>query len=160
MTTDVISGVNDQLPPVSAGAKNRYWFFLPDKTETAALIQRLFYPETVEETEDEDGNTVSENSTSSEKTKKKVKLEVLNGSGSESKYDKAVELLKGKGYEVTETTNTSSVSKTIITNKKELDEEVLKDIQTTLGGGSIGNNKNLASKVDATIIIGKDFNQN
>ncbi len=164
MSTDTLPGVNDQLPPVSTGVKNRFWFFIPNETETETLIQKLFYPETLETTE-EGTNTINgtgneTNITSTQKTKEDVTIEVLNGSGSNAKLQEAVDLLKQNGYNVTKTGQTSEISKTIITNKKELEDEMLKDIQKILGKGSIGNNKNLSSKVDATIVIGKDFNQN
>ena len=64
-----------------------------------------------------------------------------------------------EGYDVTKTGDTSEISKTVITNKKDLSEENLKDIKDILGNASVGNNKNYSSKVDATIIIGKDFNK-
>ncbi len=158
MTTDTLPGVNDQLPPESVTTKNRYWFFLPNKTETKTLIQKLFYPETLETTEEGAQNQTG-NTTTATSTKKQVTLEVLNGTGDAKKLEQAVNRLKANGYQVTKTGETSEISKTIVTNKKELSEETLKNIQEILENASIGNNKNLSSKVDATIIIGKDFNQ-
>ena len=158
MVTDVLPGVNDQLPPKSAGAVNRYWFFIPDETQIETTIQKLYYPETVEEAED-DENTTGNTTNAASTSKSKIKLEVLNGTGNDSKLKEVVDLLKKEGYDVTKTGNTSEISKTVVTNKKDLSEESLKDIKDLLGNASVGNNKNYSSKVDATIIIGKDFNK-
>ena len=67
--------------------------------------------------------------------------------------------LKENGYDVTKTGKTTSISKTIITNKKELETDKVKEIKNLLGVGSISNKKNLSSKVHLTIVIGKDFNK-
>ena len=61
------------------------------------------------------------------------------------------------GYEVKKTGNTRAISKTIITNKKDVTDENLKDIKETLGVGSISINKSSTSLVDISIVIGKDF---
>ncbi len=160
MSTEVVPGVNDQLPPLSAGAANRYWFFIPNKTETESLIQQLFYPETLEDSETEADGTETETTNTVGQTKKKVNLEILNGTGEDVEFERAVALLKEKGYNIAKTGETSTVSKTIITNKKELPDETMQEIKEALGQASISSNKNLESKVDATIIIGKDFNNN
>ena len=64
---------------------------------------------------------------------------------------------KRKGYDVTKTGTTSTISKTIITNRKDLETEELTNIKETLGVGNISTNKSSTSKVDVQIIIGKDF---
>ena len=74
-------------------------------------------------------------------------------------FQQAEELLKEKGYDVEKTGETSEIAKTILTNKKEVEDNILQDIADTLGVGSISNNTNLSSKVDITIIIGTDFNK-
>lgn len=105
------------------------------------------------------GNVTTGNSTTSNtKTNAEIKIEVLNGTGDKAKLQEVVDLLKEAGYDVTKTGNTSTISKTIITNKKELPDDKIKEIKQTLGVGSIGDNKTLSSKVDVTIVIGKDFN--
>ena len=181
LTTEIIPGENKQLPEKT----KEWWFFEANEDETEALIQKLFYSES-EESEgesEEEGNSTNISNTSSNKTKSsttgntttnssktttttntklkksEIKIEVLNGSGESSKLQQAVDLLKEQGYDVIKTGKTSSISKTIITNKKELDDETIKDIKTTLGVGSISNNKNLSSKVHVTIVIGNDFSE-
>ena len=105
-------------------------------------------------------NTLATSSTTIKKLEKSdIQIEVLNGSGDTAKMEKAVELLKESGYDVTKTGKTTSISKTIITNKKELDTDTVKEIKNVLGVGSISNNKNASSKVHVTIVVGKDFQE-
>ncbi len=140
LATETIPGVNKELPEK---AKQQWWFFEADEDETEELIQKLFYSEestTGEETENTTNsansinttkNTTKNNTTNTSKTnststttastipteKSDIKIEVLNGSGDSTKLEKAVELLKESGYNVTKTGKTTSISKTIITNK-------------------------------------------
>ena len=183
LETETIPGINKELPEK---AKQQWWFFEADEDETEKLIQKLFYTEENTTTEGKTENNISNvntttntslnNTTNASKTnsttntsssttstakldKSDIKLEVLNGSGDTEKLEKAVELLKENGYNVTKTGKSASISKTIITNKKELDSDTVKEIKNVLGTGSISNNKNTSSKVHVTIVIGKDFNQ-
>ena len=164
LVTATVPGINKQLPETT----KQWWFFEADKKETTALIQKLYYTSTEEENAENTvattnivGNT-SENTmtdtTNIELTNSEIKIEVLNGSGENSKLQQAVDILKEKGYNVIKTGKTSEISKTIITNKKELSDETMKEIKTALGVGSISNNKNLSSKMHVTIVIGSDFN--
>lgn len=170
LSTETIPGTNKELPEK---AKQQWWFFEADQKETKTLIQNLFYDG--EQNELEEGstentskntlksNTISNstNTSSSSKTLQNsdIEIEVLNGSGDSNKLTKAVEILKENGYDVTKTGKTTSISKTIITNKKELETNKVKEIKNLLGVGSISNKKNLSSKVHLTIVIGKDFNK-
>lgn len=183
LATETIPGVNKELPEK---AKQQWWFFEADEDETEELIQKLFYSEestTGEETENTTNsanstnttknNTTKNNTTNTSKTnststttastipteKSDIKIEVLNGSGDSTKLEKVVELLKESGYNVTKTGKTTSITKTIITNKKELDTDTVKEIKNVLGVGSISNNKNASSKVHVTIVVGKDFQE-
>ena len=61
------------------------------------------------------------------------------------------------GYNVKKTGKTSSIAQTVITNKKDVTDENLKNIKQVLGKGNISTNKSSTSLVDVTIIIGKDF---
>lgn len=149
---DILPGANDQA--------NNLWFFFANQKETKALIQKLFFAQ--EATESESTNTIGNNvnnSTSTQKTveKSEIKIEVLNGTGNKEKLQEAIEQLEEAGYKVTKSGATSTISKTIITNKKETEDSILKDMKSVLGVGSISNNKTTTSKVDVTIVIGKDF---
>ena len=66
-------------------------------------------------------------------------------------------MLEDAGYIVKKTGNTSSISKTIITNKKDITDSDLKKIKEVLGEGSLSTNKTNYSTVDVSIIIGKEF---
>ena len=170
LSTETIPGLNKELPEK---AKQQWWFFEADQKETKTLIQNLFYDGEQNElkegsTENTSKNTLksntisnSTNTNSSSKTLQNsdIEIEVLNGSGDSNKLTKAVEILKENGYDVTKTGKTTSISKTIITNKKELETDKVKEIKNLLGVGSISNKKNLSSKVHLTIVIGKDFNE-
>lgn len=136
---------------------NNVSIFVADKEETKELVQSMFYSETAES---EGANTISNNitvDTESTTTTSKIKVEVLNGSGDKTKLEQAKKVLEDAGYNVIKTGTTSTISKTIITNKKDISDENIKEIKATLGVGSVSTNKSSTSKVDVSIIIGKDF---
>lgn len=141
---------------------NNVSVFLVDKVETEKLIKSMFCSETTD-VEGKETNIISNNElstntiTTNGTTTKKIKIELLNGSGDTTKLEKAKELLEEAGYEVKKTGKSSSISKTIITNKKDVTDENLKKIKETLGVGSVSTNKSSTSLVDVTIVIGKDF---
>lgn len=141
---------------------NNVSIFVVDKEETQALMQELFYEgETVIEGENATnttGNTTSNNTTTTkQKTKSEIKIEILNGSGNSKTLQNAIDNLKNKGYNVTKTGTTNSTSKTTIINKKGIQESTMQDIKTTLGVGTISDSEVNSSKVDITIILGKDY---
>lgn len=130
--------------------------FVVDKKASKELIQSMFYND-IQKQEDET-NTIGNNIISSDtNTATQIKIELLNGSGDKSNLEKAKKLLEDAGYTVKKTGSTSSISKTIITNKKDTTDEDLKQMKNTLGVGSISTNKMSNSIVDVTIVIGKDF---
>lgn len=136
---------------------NNVSIFVVDKTSAKELIQSMFYSYTEENT-DNSTNTVSNNTTSeNSNTTSQIKIELLNGSGDKTKLEEAKKTLEDAGYVVKKTGNITSISKTIITNKKDVTDENLKKIKDTLGVGSISTNKSSTSLVDVTIVIGKDF---
>ena len=138
---------------------NNVSIFVVDKKEANELVKSMFNSNT---TETEETNTISSNTleeTSTTSNTSKIKIELLNGSGDKSNLEKVKKLLENKGYNVTKTGNTNSISKTIITNKKDIADENLKAIKQVLGVGSISTNKSSTSLVDVTIVIGKDFTE-
>lgn len=132
--------------------------FVADKKASKELIQSMFYSDVTEENED---NTISNNTTSisttTTQTAEDISIELLNGSGDNSKIEEAKKLLEEAGYNVKRTGKTSSIAQTVITNKKNVTDENLKNIKQVLGKGNISTNKSSTSLVDVTIIIGKDF---
>ena len=161
LQTAVLPGTTPNLKET-----NNVSIYVVDEEETSALIQSLFYPEEQTTT---DGNSINgtnttnstvSNTTANSSTVKKsdIQIEVLNGSGVSSNLQKAVDLLEDAGYDVTKTGPTSTITKTMIYNKKEITEANLEEIKDTLGVGTIQNSKSQASKVQVQIVLGKDFN--
>lgn len=148
--TATLSGTTPDLEET-----NNVSIYVINKNESKKLIQSMFYDD-IEQ--NEETNTISDNAlTTKNNTTSKIKIELLNGSGDKNNLEKAKKKLEEAGYNVTKTGNTSSISKTIITNKKDITDEKLKDIKQVLGTGSISTNKSSTSLVDISIIIGKDF---
>lgn len=133
---------------------NNISIFVVDKDGTKELIQSMFYDNSIEK---EETNSESNNTTNDNKSESQIKIELLNGSGDKANLEKAKKLLEEAGYNVTKTGNISSISKTIITNKKNTADDTLKDIESILGVGNISTNKSSTSLVDVSIVIGKDF---
>ncbi len=157
MTTATLPGTTPDMKET-----NNVSVFVVDKKETAKLIQSLFFSD-VAENENDNINTIS-NITSSNNTvstnskpTSKITIELLNGNGDKTKLEKAKKILEDAGYNVKKTGNTTSISKTIITNKKNVVDTDLNDIKDILGTGSISTSKSSTSLVDVSIVIGKDF---
>ena len=111
----------------------------------------MFYPE-----ENETDSTSNEIETSTTVTTP-ITIELINGSGEKTKLEKAQKILEEAGYKIKKTGKTSSISKTIITNKKDISTEDLNKLKEILSVGSITTNKVSNSTIDITIIIGRDF---
>lgn len=145
----------------SLNKTNNVSIFVYDKAATKALIQELFYDRDMVETEGtEEGaenTTTSDETTSSSTSKADVTIEVLNGSGSASNLQKVVNQLQGAGFKVTRTGSTNATAKTTIVNKKNVKETLLKDMKDVIGTATIETSESSSSKVDVTIIIGKDY---
>lgn len=144
MLTETLPGQNEYVKATST------WMFFHNKTQTKELIQELFYDRDLEDTETEE--SADENVSKSD-----IKLEVINGSGDSSILQKVVKELEGAGYNVARTGTTNTTSKTTIIDKSEVKDSLLNNIKQVLGTGSISNSEISNSKVDVTIIIGKDY---
>ena len=163
------------LPGTTPDVKetNGVSIFVVNKTEAKELINSMFYEEENNDSENNttnsiEGNSISNSSTNSttnstsNKTSTNTKssqitIELLNGSGDKNKLSEAKKQLEDAGYRVKKTGSTTAISKTIITNKKGIPDDNLKQIKETLGTGSISTNKSSTSIVDVTVVIGKDF---
>lgn len=147
--------------------------FVVNKTEAKELINSMFYEEENNNSENNTTNSIEGNSTSNSSTNSttnstsnktstntqssQITIELLNGSGDKNKLSEAKKQLEDAGYRVKKTGSTTAISKTIITNKKGISDDNLKQIKETLGTGSISTNKSSTSIVDVTVVIGKDF---
>ena len=130
---------------------NRVSVVVINQKEAKELIQSMFYPE-----ENETDSTSNEIETSTTVTTP-ITIELINGSGEKTKLEKAQKILEEAGYKIKKTGKTSSISKTIITNKKDISTEDLNKLKEILSVGSITTNKVSNSTIDITIIIGRDF---
>lgn len=166
---DIEAMRSEYLPGTSVrlGAQ-QLWFYEVNKKEVSALIQDLYYSNE-EENSSESGN--GENTTTGEKPKEdttetvkldkaetsNIKIEILNGSGSEKLAAKAKKDLVARGYNIIKTNNTTATTKTTIINKTDINSKFEQDIKSILGIGNISTSSVSSSKVDVTIIIGKDY---
>ena len=146
---DTANMITNTLPGESTNKNSSgTWIFVHDEDETEELIQEMFYDRDLEQTTEEGEETVS---------KSDITLEVLNGSGDSSNLDKVVEELEGAGYTVDRKGTTNSTAKTTIINKKDVADTILTNIKQTIGAGTISDSASSSSKVDVTIVIGKDY---
>lgn len=159
------------LPGVSVGPTQQgslyapYWFITINKKEAKELINELYNDMSDEEDKSNDNQSKDNTSTNNNSTKinitkeeaSKVKIEILNGSGSKDKLTELQKKLQSKGYEVTSNTTTNT-DKTTIVNKTNVDSKYVDHIKEILGGiGSVASNSVSSNNVDITIIIGKDY---
>ena len=146
------------------------WFFIADKEKTEELIGQLYSPgETTEEGE-ETVEQIQEEPTSDETNEKPqtqvdkketadIKIEILNGTGSADVATEVQKKLKKLGYNVQKPKTTTSTAKTTIINKTGVDEKFTDNIKEELGVGTVSTSSVSSSKVDITIIIGRDYNK-
>jgi len=134
---------------------NGIWIYLANKRQTKELVDELFSDIVVEEQTlniIEGTNTIVEEDENS----KEIKIELLNGTGLESILEEVKEELENAGYEVTKTGNTSATSNSVIINRTMQSAIVEEDLKHVLKIEEIHRSSN-NSKVDFTIIIGKDY---
>ena len=139
--------------------------YVVDEEATKQLVTELFYPEELTEQGTTDGNTTNTtaNTTSSGSTttsNSSIKIEVLNGTSDGKVLQEVVNKLKAEGYNVSRTGTTTTTSKTVIANKKDVSTTTMNTIKEAIGTGTISSSAGgSSSKVDVTIIIGKDYQQ-
>ena len=150
--------------PSTFGAYNLS-FFVYNEKQTKELVDRLFTEQNQVEVEDEEESLEVEDTeqtnqtieTKTEATNSKIKLELLNGCGDLTLFSKAKKALENEGYTISKTGNTNVASKTTIINKNSLSNDTMTNLKDILGVGNISNSNSSANKVDATIVIGKDY---
>lgn len=147
---------------------NGIWIYTANKKEAKILVEELF-TDKIEE-DDDATNTISNtttntttttnalvsNTVSSTVTTTEIKVELLNGTDDSSILTKVKEKLQKNGYTVSKTGTTSPTSKTTIINRTSQSTSKEKEIKEILGVGAITSGSN-NTKVDFTIIIGKDY---
>lgn len=142
---DTIPGDSNRIP-----AGTGLWFFVADETKTKEKVEELFA------TQNTKGET--KKSTISKEEKSKIKIQILNGSGSSDKLKKAKSILTSNGYKVTSTEKTSTTYNTTIINKSKISDDIMADIKATLKTGVISSSSKKSS-ANITIILGKDYEE-
>ncbi len=153
---DTSNIVSDTLPGIPEKC-NGIWIYTADKVQTKQVIQDLFTDKIVEEENDVEStstNTIDGENTTKES--KEITIELLNGTGDKEILTEVKEKLKEKGYVVSKSGTTSSTDKTTIINRTSQSNQKSKDIKQLLGVGTITSGSD-NTKVDFTIIIGKDY---
>lgn len=172
---------SEQLPG-STGYLNDVSFFFADENRTKQVVQSIFL--TVNDHSDESNstnetetnevdetNSISSNTTNQPKAEKqatmneaknaiksnsKVKVEIINGTGTSSKLDTVKEQLQNMGYKISNTSTSNIVDNTSVICRNADYIENAKSLQALLGPGSVVSGKENAS-IDITIILGKDY---
>ena len=148
--------VTAQLPG-TAQYCNQLSFFLADKTKSKEVVNELFLKQPEES--DENGNVVG-NTTANEvtttKSNSQITIEVLNGTGTTSKFTSAVTQLQNQGYKISKKGQTNATRTTLIIDRKENTSDVRNAIKSLLGTGKIDIGED-TNGVDFTIIIGQDY---
>lgn len=149
-----MSNIQSAALPGTPEKCNGIWIYTANKTETKNLIDELFTDKII--TEETNQNTIDGNTISGDTIESKVTIELLDGSGNTDNLSKLKAKLKEEGYEVSKSGTTSTTSKTTIINRTGKSSTISKDIKNTIGVGTISEGTN-NSKVDYTVIIGKDY---
>lgn len=144
--TGTLPGVSEQC--------NGIWLYTANKTQTKELVDELFTDVIIEE---ENTNTIEDtNTTQNVIENKEIKVELLNGTGSNSVLEEVKKELTKQGYSVTKTGTTSVTSSSVIINRTMQSSIVEEDLKEILNIQKVNKSSN-NSNVDFTIIIGKDY---
>ena len=145
--------------PGTAQYCNGVAVYLVDEDESKELVNELFL--TPSSTSNEEENTVSNEvsnqvSTGTTTTQKEFTVEILNGTGSQTKLNQAITQLESQGYKISKKGNTNITSETTIINRTNNKAQEENSLIALLGTGtSVMGEDN--SNVDFTIILGSDY---
>ena len=147
--------------PGAADYYNGLSFFIVNTKKSKEMVNDLFFSTGENANDISSSNTISGTSTSgsnkiSNKNRSKIKLEVLNGTGSSDRFDNAITQLKDYGYNITKKGTTNFTNKTVIIDRKSNSNEEKNELKSLLctGTTTVGEDN---SNVDFTIIIGIDY---
>lgn len=148
---------------------NQISFFLVDKTAAKEKVNEMFLstPQTKDESEEDEGEETNKTNTtktstsksttkSSSTDKSSITLEVLNGTGSNTKFNSAIEQLKAQGYKVNKKGTTNVTAKTLIIDRRNNSKESENELKSLLCTGVITTGED-NNDVDFTVIIGTDY---
>ena len=122
------------------------WVYVVNEKETEEMIKELFVQRDI--VKEVDGIDISN-----------IELDVLNGTGMNSKSDEIVEKLEMAGYEINSQSNTSTIEKTTIVCSSELDKKIIENFQIVLGLTDIvvSNTDKDLSNLKIKLIVGEDY---
>ena len=149
----------DMLPGVAQYC-NGVAVYLVDEDGAKQMVNDLFLISS--SSEGTQGNTVTNetavNEISSGTTTgaEDLTIEVLNGTGSDSKLDRAIQQLEAQGYTVAKEGNTNVTEATTIINRTNNSADTESSLIALLGTGSSIMGEDNAN-VDFTIILGRDY---
>lgn len=162
--TDFVPGTPEKV--------NGIWIYTADKKKTKEVVDKLFTDIPIEEQVDTMTNEINTNTTSIDTTTNTktttstttssttkstaIKVEILNGTGSEEVIEKVKTKLEKEGYVVSKTGTTSLTNTSVIINRTMQTKTIVEEIKDILGIKQSNNSSN-NSKVDFTIILGKDY---
>ena len=136
------------LPGQSEQASiTRAWIFTVDEEETAKIIDEFFINPEIND--DVDTSTVD----TSGIDKSKIKIEILNGSNSNTKMQLIKQRLEKAGYTVAKTGDATSTENTVIIDRKNTESEPVKEELKLLADTTYLYTGN-ETDVDFTIILG------
>ena len=158
LQTDSLPGTPQYINEIS--------FFLVNKNEAKEKVNELFLTvpdkNATESEEQEETNTTnttkssSSKSSSSSSKNSSITLELLNGTGSNSKFTSAQNQIKAQGYKISKTGTTNVTAKTVIINRTNSPKEIENELKSLLGTGTVTTGEN-NKDVDITVIIGTDY---
>ncbi len=128
---------------------NGWWMYTANESKTAKLVDEMFLNP---ELQDEKIDTSSIDTTGIDKGK--IKIEVLNGSGSTIKLDRITSRLKKAGYTEITTGETSNIDNTIIINRENVEKLAIEELKLLTQTQTVSSGD--STDVNVTIILGKD----
>lgn len=138
--------------PGKSELTNGVWVYIANQLELNEMIDDLFInPNKLDEEDIKSESTVD----TSGIDKTQLKIEVLNGTPSNTKLEKVVAKLENAGYTVSNQGNTTETSNTTIIIRKDVPELVTEDIKQILEAQTTTTGAEAA--VNITIIIGTDY---
>ena len=85
-----------------------------------------------------------------------ITIEVLNGTGTTSKFTSAITQLQNQGYKISKKGQTNVTRTTLIIDRRDNTNDVRNAIKSLLGIGQVKTGED-TNGVDFTIIIGQDY---
>ena len=128
---------------------NGWWMYTANESKTAKLIDEMFLNP---ELQDEEIDTSSVDTTGIDK--EKIKIEILNGSGSSVKLERIENRLKKAGYTDITTEETSNVDNSVIINRGDVENSAIEELKLLVQTQTVSVGK--GTDVNITIILGKD----